>query len=159
MLLANKKMNLLATSLLPLILVAIAVAGVLISRTAPAPAPPAPAAAPGAPPVSPAIEQRYGVRINMVGVTADGGLLDLRFTVLDSDKAMAMHQDLTIQPYIIDEQTGVKIDSSPTMSHKHQLNVGLTYFELYRNPKGVVQPGRLVTVVVGDERLEHLVAQ
>ena len=158
MLITNKKVNLLTTSLLPLILVALAVAGVLIWRSAPAPAPASPAA-PGALPASPAIEQRYGVRINMVGVTADGGLLDLRFTVLDSDKAMAMHQDLSIQPYIIDELTGAKIDSSPTMSHKHQLNVGLTYFELYRNPKGVVQPGRLVTVVVGDERLEHLVAQ
>jgi protocatechuate 3,4-dioxygenase beta subunit len=69
--------------LLPLILVAIVVAGVLIWRAAPAPAPATPAA-PGAVPASPAIEQRYGVRINMVGVTADGGLLDLRFTVLDA---------------------------------------------------------------------------
>lgn len=154
MLAANPKARLFPFSLLPTFaLAAMIVAALLLFWRSSAPATPA------GPPSSPAIEERYGVQFTMVGVTADGGLLDLRFTVLDSDKAMAMHQDPSIQPYIIDEATGTKIASSPTMSHKHALEVGRTYFELYRNPTGLVEPGRLVTVVVGAERIEHLVAQ
>lgn len=156
MLTIRPKARLLPISLLPAFaLAAMIAAALLLFWRSSVPAPATPAGLPS----SSAIEARYGVQFTMVGVTADGGLLDLRFSVLDADKAMAMHQNPSIQPYIIDEQTGTTIDSSPTMSHKHPLEVGRTYFELYRNPKGLVQPGRLVTVVVGDDRIEHLVAQ
>ncbi len=159
MLQANPRMKTFASSLFPFVLVLGVVAAVygFWWRTAAPPPVLAPLGAP--PPTSPAIEERWGVRVKQVGVTADGGLLDFRYLVLDTDKSMAMHQDPTTQPYIIDEASGVVINSSPTMSHKHILNPGLTYFELYRNPKGVVKPGSMLTVVIGDLRLEHLVAQ
>ena len=50
-----------------------------------------------APPVSPAIEARWGVRVSHVGVSADGGLVDVRFVVLDPDRALALLGDALLQ--------------------------------------------------------------
>jgi hypothetical protein len=45
------------------------------------------------------------------------------------------------------------------MPAKHDLVIGRTYYILYGNARGAIKRGRPVTVVVGDQRLEHLIAQ
>jgi hypothetical protein len=118
------------------------------------------ASAPPATPVSAqAIEERWGVRFTQIGVTADGGLIDLRFQVLDPDKALAMIDDVQRLPVMVAESSGQLVNSALPMPARHELAAGRTYFLLYRNGAGAIQPGEPVTVVVGDQRLEHLVAQ
>jgi hypothetical protein len=41
----------------------------------------------------------------------------------------------------------------------HNLTPGLTYFILYRNTRGAIKPGGLVTVKFGDLQLEHVPVQ
>ncbi|MDP1877605.1 MAG: hypothetical protein Q8M17_08625, partial [Actinomycetota bacterium] len=44
-------------------------------------------------PISAEIEATYGVRFTGVDVTAGGGMIQIRFQVLDSDKTAAIHAD------------------------------------------------------------------
>jgi hypothetical protein len=114
---------------------------------------------PAVPPRSPEIELRWGIRITQVGVTADGGMVDFRYQVIDPDKALAMNQDLNNIPVLTDEASGTLINSAALMAPKHDLRPGQTYFLLYRNTDGAIKRGNPVTVKVGDLLLEHLVAR
>src|SRR5262245_10831493 len=60
---------------------------------------------------------RSGVRITQVAVTGGGGLVDLRFRVLDPDKAHALH-DPTTPPAVVDERSGLVLDRL-LMGHAH----------------------------------------
>ena len=60
----------------------------------------------------------WGIRISQLTVTADGGLVDLRFFVLNLDKALAMPQDLKNAPVMIAECNGALINSTALMGHK-----------------------------------------
>jgi hypothetical protein len=102
-----------------------------------------------------AIADRLGIRINKVVVTADGGLVDLRYQVIDPDKAVFLFDNLDVVPKLIaDNGEEIRLESLP---HRHDVYAGLAYFILYRNVKNSVKPGSQVTVVVGDDlRLEHV---
>ena len=116
-------------------------------------------------PSSSAIEEKYGVRFTLVGVTADGGMVDVRYRVLDPDKAMALMGgmggagDEGASPQLLVEGVNVRIENSELMSMKQLPEPGSEQFILYANPKGVVVPGTRITIIVGDLRLEHVVAQ
>jgi len=108
--------------------------------------------------VADAIADRLGIRITKVVVTADGGLVDLRYQVIDPDKAVFLFDNLDVVPMMI-AQNGevIRLESLP---HRHDVYAGLAYFILYRNAKNSVQPGSQVTVVVGDDlRLEHVAVE
>ena len=120
--------------------------------------PPAVAPSVGATPVNPAIEDAWGIRVSHVGVTADGGMIDLRFQVTDPDKAFAMLNDSTKLPVMIAEDSKAVVSAAAQMSHRHTLNPGETYFLLYLNTNGVIRRGTPLTVVLGDLRLEHVSA-
>lgn len=109
-------------------------------------------------PTSPAIEARWGIRISHVAVTADGGLVEVRFLVLDGDKAVAMMQGQTNLPVLQVEGSGAVVNSAALMSGRHSIAPGRSSFLLYRNTGGAIRPGSLVTLVFGDLRLEHVVA-
>lgn len=110
-------------------------------------------------PANPAIETTWGIRVTQIGVTADGGLVDFRYIVLDPDKALAMQQDVTKLPVLVAEDSGILINSAAAMAAKHNLNPGQTYFLLYRNTNGAIKAGSPVTVKFGDLTLEHVVAK
>jgi hypothetical protein len=110
-------------------------------------------------PTSPAIEAKWGVRVTQIGVTADGGMADLRFIVLDPDKAVTMMQSVNNLPVLVAEDSGTVINSSVAMAAKHDMNPGQTYFLLYRNTEGAVRHGTSVTVRFGDLELQHVIAK
>ncbi len=105
------------------------------------------------------MEQDYGIKVNLVGVTAAGGLVDLRFTVVDQAKALHILHDSTVMPVLLVEPSGAVIRAPTGMRHKVTLLDGGNYFILYSNPGGAVQAGTRVSVVIGDVRLEPLDAQ
>ena len=41
----------------------------------------------------------------------------------------------------------------------HTLREGLVYYMFYPNQENVIKPGTAVSVVIGDNRLEHVIAQ
>lgn len=131
-------------------LAAVALIGLMLARAS---------APPSGMPTSPAIEARWGVRVTQIGVTADGGLVDFRFVVLDADKALDMMLNVNNLPVLVDEDSGTTITSTVPMGDDHYLNVGQTYFLLYRNALGAIKPGSQVTVKFGNLTLKHVIAK
>jgi hypothetical protein len=98
--------------------------------------------------------ERSGVRVIRVAVTGDGGLVDLRYQVVDADKAQLVHD---LPPLLIDEGTGGVV-MRPWMGHMH-MNApkqGISYFVLFENSGDLIRPGKRVTVQLGDARIAHV---
>jgi len=108
-------------------------------------------------PTSPAIEDKWGIRLTQVGVTGDGGLVEVRFVVLDGDKALEAMQEQNI-PVLRVENGGAVVRSAALMTNKHEIAPGRSSFLLYRNTDGAIKPGTSLTIAFADERLEHVVA-
>jgi hypothetical protein len=105
------------------------------------------------------LAERSGVRITRVAVTGEGGLVDLRFEVLDADKAASLHDPAT-PPAVIDEASGLVLRNL-LMEHSHSrpFQPGVTYYLIFENPGNWVHAGSSVTVLLGDAQVEHLVVQ
>jgi hypothetical protein len=102
------------------------------------------------------LESKYGTRIDMVALTALGGLVQLRFTVLDKTKAETLFHVAENMPALIAEPSG-KILHAPTgMRHHFTLLDGGSYFVLYANAGNALSPGTPVSVLIDTVKLEHL---
>jgi hypothetical protein len=103
---------------------------------------------------------RYGIDITLVAVTAAGGLIDFRYQVVDPDKANAIIHDIDLYPKLVVEDTGATL-AVRSLPHNHGkvLELGGSYFFLLPNANNAVHAGSLLTLVVGDARLEHVVVQ
>ena len=110
--------------------------------------------------VAPAgLAERAGVRVVRVSAIGAGGLVDLRYQVVDSEKANAVH-DPTTPPLIVHERTGAVV-ARPLMGHIHsgRPKVGLTYYLIFENSGTIIRRGDRVTVRLGDARLAHVTVQ
>lgn len=105
------------------------------------------------------MEREFGVRVNLVAVTAAGGLVDLRFTVLDKNKAVRLFHDAAVSPELLVETSGAVLHAPKAMAHKVTLLDGATYFLLYPNSGGMIQAGTQVSVVIDSIRLAPILAQ
>jgi hypothetical protein len=118
---------------------------------------PAAVAAPQQPPPS-ALEVQAGLQIAQVGVTAQGGLVDVRFKVLDAARARTLLGNPANAPLLM---AG---DSPPLAAPHHALKGarfanGQVFFILFPNARGSVQPGVPVTVALGNTLLGPVTAQ
>jgi hypothetical protein len=106
-----------------------------------------------------AFEQQTGVRVVRTAVSGAGGILDLRYLVVDPTKADAVH-DASHPPRIIDERTG-KPAGAPLMGHVHTgpAKAGVVYYVLFLNPRRLVTPGGRVSVELGGVRLRHVLVR
>jgi hypothetical protein len=102
------------------------------------------------------LAERSGVRVVRVAETAGGGLLDLRYEVVNPDVAAAIH-DTATPPALVDERSGLVIGQL-LMGHVHkgQLKAGLSYYLVFLNPGDAVRRGDRVSVVLGHARLQHV---
>jgi protein SCO1/2 len=129
------------------------------SRAASGRAPAEQAAATPAPPLS-EVEQRWGIRILGVRLTASGYMMDFRYYVADAAKAAPLFTR-GLQPVLQDEASGSKfiVPTPPKTGPLRSTNypqTGRTYFMFFANPAKFVKPGRTVTVTIGEFRVEHL---
>lgn len=129
-------------------------AWMLASRAATDP----PARDPGRMPQGKLVED-VGVRVVRVAVVGGGGLIDLRYQVIDPEKAQAVH-DEERRPAVMDAAAGV-VAARPWMDHGHQgeLRAGTIYAVLLVNPGGAIEPGDEVSVVLGGSVLEHVLVR
>jgi hypothetical protein len=105
-----------------------------------------------------AVEIEHGLQIAHVGLTASGGLVDVRFKVLDVAKVRALLGDATHAPTLI---AG---DKPPLMAPHNALRgarfiQGQIFYILYPNLRNAVQSGAEVVVAMGDVRLGPVTAQ
>jgi hypothetical protein len=100
--------------------------------------------------------ERSGVRVVRVAATGGGGLLDLRYQVVDPGAAAGVHDPAT-PPALVDERTGLVIHRL-LMGHEHRgvMKAGVTYYLVFTNPGNIVRRGDRVSVVLGGARLGHV---
>ncbi len=108
-------------------------------------------------PASAAIEAEYGIRFTSVDVTAGGGMIQIRYQVLDSDKTLAVH-DEDVAPFVVD-RNGTKYADPGMVGHSHvgpARTPGTSDYILLANARAGVQPGSVVTIKVGDLELRNV---
>ncbi len=108
---------------------------------------------------SASLEDVYGLRLNLVAVTAAGGLVDVRFTVTDKDKALHVLHDAATMPELYVEASGTVLRAPKPLAHKMVLLNGATYFVLYPNSGGAIQRGTSVSVLIDSVRSQPIVAE
>ena len=102
------------------------------------------------------LARRSGVRITRVAVTGGGGLLDLRFQVLDPNLANSVH-DAATPPAVVEERTGLVVrDLLMNHAHTGKYTAGETYYLVFENPGNWVRRGSSVTVLLGGAQVEHV---
>jgi hypothetical protein len=102
-----------------------------------------------------AIADKWGFRVVRVAPLADGGMLELRFQVVDPDKVIFMFDEVENIPILIDEDSGTAVTLGD-LPHSHNVPAGLYEYIIYTNIGGAVKPGDLVTLKVGELTLEHI---
>jgi hypothetical protein len=100
--------------------------------------------------------QHSGVQITQVAVTGDGGLVDLRFKVVDPERANSLHDPAT-PPAVVDENSGLVVHEL-FMNHSHTgpYKAGVTYYLVFVNPGNWVHHGSRVSVMLGNAQVEHV---
>ncbi len=104
-------------------------------------------------------EAETGIRVTLIAVTAGGGMVDFRIKVLDPEKASQLFADPENKPILITEDGETKLSPPSEMEFDADLEAGRVYFTLYGNPDQVIKRGSPVTVIIGDYRLEPVIAQ
>ncbi len=97
-----------------------------------------------------------GIRLTQVAISGGGGLIDLRFQVINPDKAASLHDGNT-PPMLIDEASGLVV-SNLLMGHSHEqgFQAGVTYYLIFENPGNLVQRGGTVSVLLGPAEVDHV---
>lgn len=104
-----------------------------------------------------AFEAETGVHVVRVAVTGGGGLVDLRYEVVDAGKAQHLQH---VPPTLVDAGSGEVIDTY-LMDHAHSApaEAGHTYPLIFVNERGLVERGGEVAVVIGGTRLEQVAVE
>jgi hypothetical protein len=105
------------------------------------------------------LEEQSGLRITLLAVTAAGGMVDFRFKVVDVEKAKKVLQDGKLLPFLNIVGSSVSLKPAPETLQDIKLENGLVYYILYSNTGNQVKPGTSVSVVIGDWKLEPIIAK
>ena len=104
----------------------------------------------------------WGVKVIGLRPSAAGYMLDFRYRILDAQKAAKLVNRKT-KTYLIVEKDGsmlrVPVTSKlgPLRQSAQYAKENRNYFMFFANPNKHVKSGDLVTVVIGDFKVEHLV--
>lgn len=106
------------------------------------------------------LEQEYGIRVTLVGVTAAGGMVDVRYQVIDPVKAakLVSEEDGGIMPMVF-VGTGDVILMPDMHMRDQELIAGRVYFNLIPNTQNAVKQGTVVTIAFGDVAVEPTLAR
>lgn len=105
-----------------------------------------------------------GIKLSAPTMASGGYVIDVRCLVTEPEKAAPLLRPET-RPYLIVEKTGQRlyVPTTPKVGSLRQTTQepvqGRAYFMLFGNPGRLVKPGDAVTLVIGDQRAEGLVAR
>ncbi len=104
----------------------------------------------------------FGVKILAVRLTAKGYMLDFRFHINDLEKAKEIMQRKVKAKLIVEKNKGeLRVPVSYKLGALRQSGNNLienkNYFMFFANPGGHVQPGDLVTFILGGFKAEHII--
>lgn len=98
-------------------------------------------------------ENRTGVRVTRVAVVGDGGLLDVRYVVLDEQKATKWFGDTTLPPRVKNTKRTKQLFRVAAMRQGHELRTGQTYYLIYLNTGGKTKRGDVIDVSAAGDSL------
>lgn len=111
------------------------------------------------------VEAGCGIRVEALRLSASGYVLDLRYRVVDPERAAPL-LDGKQRPYLVDgrgAQLGVPttpiLGSLRQTSRNGRVSREHSYFILFANPARYLHAGDRVTLVVGDAKLPDLVVE
>lgn len=106
------------------------------------------------------LEEKYGLRVNLLAVTAAGGMVDLRLNILDGEKAKLLLQDQKNFPALLVNDTNVTLRASEdAQSQEIKFDKAGGLFLLFPNSGNAVTPGSKVSIVFGNIQLEPVAAR
>jgi len=105
-----------------------------------------------------ALEEKYGLRVNLVAVTGAGGFVDVRLKIVDGEKAKLLLTDPNNFPALM---IGDVVLNAPeaTKSQKMRFENNAGMYIMYPNSGNAVQTGTSVTILFGDTALETIFAK
>jgi hypothetical protein len=103
------------------------------------------------------VEDRYGVQVTLVALTAANGLIDCRFRITDLAKA-AFLLNADTMPLLIVEKSNTVIQIHEPIDQPALIQ-DRVYSVIYPNVQNALEPGDQVSLVIGDLRLEHILVQ
>jgi hypothetical protein len=114
----------------------------------------------------PEVQETYGIRVESLRLSSAGAMLDLRYRVLDADKAAPMLNG-KVQPYLLDDVHGAKlgVPDTPVLgrirqtSRNNKILTDRSYFVMFGNPGKAVRSGDKVTLLLGEVRITDLQVQ
>ena len=108
-------------------------------------------------PSSPEIEAKYGVRFIGVDITSAGGMIQVRYQVLDSAKTEAIHSQEATPHVIAGDGTDFNLPGMPGHAHIGPVKkAGTSDYVLLANAGGTLKPGAIVTIRIGDLELHDV---
>lgn len=111
-------------------------------------------------PTDPQVESELGIRVDQATVIAAGGIVEIRYTVLDNQKASRFQNDVHHPPTIRSEQHGGNVYRTALMKQAHDLRPGQSYYILYLNNGGAVHRGDTIELdTTGRHKLVHVPVQ
>ena len=103
------------------------------------------------------LEKKYGLRVNLVAVTAAGGMVDVRLKIVDAEKARSLLRDKKKFPVLLVSGSEITLNvSEVTKSEEIKFENDGNLFLLFPNIGNAVKPGTSVIFIFGDTALEPL---
>jgi len=100
-----------------------------------------------------ALAERHGLRVDRIAVVGGGGLVDLRVTVLDPEKARGLIGG-HLTPRLVVLPSGKVLAAPGHGGRSVPLREGATGYVLFPNAGNAVRPGGAVSVEFGALRVE-----
>ena len=106
------------------------------------------------------LESKYGLRVNLIAVTAAGGLVDVRMKLVDAEKAKLLLSDKNNFPslWIEDKQVSIAL-SDEVISQEITFENDASLYLMFPNAGNAVQIGTAVTIRFGEISLEPITAK
>jgi hypothetical protein len=104
-------------------------------------------------PRSAGLEAKLGVRFVQAAVVADGGIVELRYTVLDTQRASKFQRAVHHPPVLHSEERPGALYRTALMRQGHELRPGQSYYILYLNNRRAIRPGETLAIDAGGQTL------
>jgi hypothetical protein len=109
------------------------------------------------------LEQKWGIKVAGIRLTAAGHLVDFRYRVIDPEKAVSLMRRGD-KAFLVDNATGTKLPIprtkvGPLRGTGTKAQSNRVYTVMFSNEGRLIQKGSKVTVVIGEFKVENLVVE
>jgi hypothetical protein len=102
------------------------------------------------------LEDKYGLHVNLVALTAAGGFVDVRLKIVDGEKSKLLLADKESFPALYTGQGVILNAPEETKSQEIKFITGWNLFIIYPNSGNAVNHDTQVTILFGNTALEPI---